>query len=62
MGYYSEVCEEVRKYLDAKFQGTNSSIYHIYLPCFYQKTLQQIKYTQSGGQLNMADGYHCDDT
>jgi hypothetical protein len=37
MGYATDACASVRKKLDAKFASTNSSLYNIYLPCYYQK-------------------------
>ena len=37
LGYYSEDCYYLRQRLDAQFKKTNTSIYNIYKPCFYQK-------------------------
>lgn len=56
MGYNTEVCAQKRKILDDKFQATNSSLYNIYIPCYYQNLSlttdgPQFKLTQSGGKV-----------
>lgn len=54
----------MRNILDKKFEATNSSIYNIYAPCFYQNlslTNGQQKLSQSAGTVKLAGGLSCED-
>ncbi len=36
MGFQSELCQSIREELDKKFDDTNTNIYDLYAPCYYQ--------------------------
>lgn len=65
MGYHSDACNQIRDRLDKKFGATNTSLLNIYLPCYYDKTIQgtkkKYKLLQSGKKLDLADFVDCDD-
>ncbi len=65
MGYHSDPCNEIRDVLDKKFAATNTSLLNIYLPCYYDKTInspfKKHKILQSGKKLDLADFVDCDD-